>query len=109
MFGYVKGLGLVGVENSQPTTEKITHHFNFSPVIENLLVVFKTLGLVLLWGVDRLGASDVDKVGVQGVRKGSETQLFECPVQLADEFELLFSHWDEVDEPLWRISVWIWG
>ena len=71
---------------------KTTCRFNAGPVVEHLLVVFKTSGLVLLRNIDRAGASDVNKVGVQDVRKGSKIHLFERPVQLADEFYLLISH-----------------
>ena len=40
-----------------------------------------------------VGASDMDIVGVQDVRKGLDAHPFIRPVQLADEFELLISHW----------------
>ena len=39
----------------------------------------------------------MDAVGMQGGRKGGDAHVFECPIQLADEFNLLFCHWDKVD------------
>ena len=60
----------MGVEESQLTTERITYCSNFGPVLEHLPVVFKALGLVLLRDVDRVGASDMNVVGMEDVRKG---------------------------------------
>ena len=50
--------------------------------------------------VGRLGASDMDIVGMQEVRNGREVHLFERTSHLAGEFDLLFSHLDERDERL---------
>ena len=88
-----------GVKESQLRVQKITYVFNRNPVAEHLLVVFKALGLVLLRDVDGVGASDMDNVGMQDVRKDCEAHLLERPVQLAEDFDLL-RHWDEADNRL---------
>ena len=62
--------------------------------------MFKSLGLVSFRHVDRLGASDVDNVGVQGVRNDREAHLFEPTVQLEEGFDLLVCHWDGADRRL---------
>ena len=61
---------LVGMKESHLTIQKIAYRLDCGPVTEHLLVIFETLGLILLGDVDRLGASDMDIVGVQEVRKG---------------------------------------
>ena len=71
--------------------------------------MFKCLSLGSWGHIDRLGASDVDNVGVQDVRKDCEAHLFERAVQLEQGFDLLFNHWDEVDRWLRWVSVWIRG
>ena len=87
----------------------ITYIFNGNPVTEHLLVMFERLGLVSLGDVDRLGASDVDIVGMDDVREGREAHLFERTIQLAEEFDLLFGHWGEANGRLEWISLWILG
>ena len=99
-----------GVNESQLTIQKITCVFDRNPVAEHPLVMIKTLGFVSLRDVDGVGASDMDNVGMQDVRKDCEAHLFERPAQLAEGFNL-FSHWDEVDNRLKRtsVTVWIWS
>ena len=46
----------------------------------------------------------MDNVGMHDVRKGCEAHLVDCLVQLVEDFDL-FSHWDEVDEGLKRVSL----
>ena len=45
----------------------MAYRFNRGPVTEHLLVIFERLGLVVVRDVDRLGASDMDIVGMQEV------------------------------------------
>ena len=97
--------GFSGDERRSANDLKIAYRFDCGPVTEHLLVIFKTLGLVLLGDVDRLGASDVDIVGVHDVRECREAHLFECTIQLAEEFDLLFSHWSEANGRLEWISL----
>jgi hypothetical protein len=88
------------VEESWLTIQKVAYVHDRNPVTEHLLVMCKSFGLVSVREVDRLGASDVDNVGVQDLRKGCEAHLFERPVQLEEGFDLLVSHWIEVDRRL---------
>ena len=107
MVDYMEGL--MGGGRKSATMARTTYWFNFGPVIEYLLVVFKALGLVLLRDVDRAGASDMDVVGMHHVRNYREVHLFGRPNEAVDEFELLFGHWDEIDERVEWTSVRIWA
>ena len=71
--------------------------------------MFERLGLVSLGEINRLGASDVNIVGMHDVREGREAHLFERTIQLAEEFDLLFNHWSEANGRLEWISPWILG
>ena len=88
------------VEESQLAIQNVAYILNRDPVTENILVMFKILGLVSFRDVDRLGASDVDNVGVQDIRKDCEAHLLERSVDLEEGFNLLFCHWDGADRRL---------
>ena len=92
--------GFSGGERKSANDSKNAYRSNFGPVIEHLPDIFKILGLVSLRDVDRLGASDMDIVGMQEVRKGWDAFLCIRPSHVADEFDLLFGHWYEADERL---------
>jgi hypothetical protein len=74
------------------TDDSKTNVFDRNPVAEHFLVMCKTLGLVSVREVDRVRTGDIDKVGMQDVRKDCEAQLFERSAELAEDFDL-FSHW----------------
>ena len=98
-----------GGEKLATMAQGTTYHFNVGPVVEHPPKVFKILDLVSFRGVDRLGASDMDVVGMQDIRNGREAHLFERPSEVADELDLLLSHWEGADELLQWTSVGIWG
>ena len=78
--------------------QRAAYHFDVGPVIEQLLNIFKMLGLVSLGDVDGPRAGDMDVVGMQDVRNGREAHLSVRVSEATGEFELLFSHWGERDE-----------
>ena len=99
--------GFRGGRKPATMAQTATYRFNFRPVLEYLPKIFKILGLVSLRDVDRLGASDADVVGMQDVRNGREALLFDPLREVADEFELLFNHWNEAGERVEWSPVWI--